>query len=116
MSKAINLPKAVKVGPHYFSIIARGEKWKVSNDCEGKTDTVSLEIDIITENRKASFILDTLIHELFHAIWWVIDLKDEDKEEDTVRRLATGWTSVLTDNPDLLICISKYLKVNSEDK
>ena len=46
---------------------------------------------------------DTLIHELLHAIWFImsIDYGGLD-EESVVRRLASGLTGVFLDNPELL--------------
>lgn len=46
---------------------------------------------------------DTMIHELLHAIWFImsIDYGGLD-EESVVRRLASGLTGVFLDNPELL--------------
>lgn len=99
---SITLPKSIKIGPFIFSIIARSENWQHDNDACGMCNTDHHSIDVVTERRTAGFILDTLIHEIQHAIWWVMDLKDEDKEEEVVRRLATGWSMVYVDNPALL--------------
>lgn len=49
---------------------------------------------------------DTLIHEIYHAIWYCMHVADQGVgEEEIVRRLASGFTAVLMDNPQLL----KYL-------
>lgn len=50
---------------------------------------------------------DTLLHEIFHAIWYCMSISDGGaQEEQVVRRLASGTLSVLMDNPQLL----KYLQ------
>lgn len=53
--------------------------------------------------------LDTLLHELNHAIWWAYGIKDEDKEERTVSVMATGMVQILRDNPKLLKYINEVL-------
>ena len=45
---------------------------------------------------------DTLIHEVFHAIWATRALPPMVEEEECVTRLASGWTTVIRDNPELL--------------
>lgn len=96
------LPKYVKIGPFIFSINSRSENWGNEHDCQGLCHTEHHEIDVVIENRTAGFVLDTLIHEVQHAIWWAMDLKEEDKEEEVVHRLATGWSMVYVDNPSFL--------------
>lgn len=50
---------------------------------------------------------DTLIHEVMHAVWYCMSISEGGAgEEAVVRRMASGFTSVLMDNPDLL----KYLQ------
>ena len=46
---------------------------------------------------------DTLIHELLHAIWFIMAIDHGGlDEESVVRRLASGLTGVFLDNPELL--------------
>ena len=46
---------------------------------------------------------DTLIHELLHAIWFIMSIDHGGlDEESVVRRLASGLTGVFLDNPELL--------------
>ena len=98
----IALPHSIKIGPYIFSVIARSENWSHEHECAGLCHTDHHTIDVVTERRTAGFILDTFIHEIQHAIWWTMDLKDDDKEEEVVRRMATGWSMVYVDNPALL--------------
>jgi hypothetical protein len=50
-------------------------------------------------------IVDTVLHEINHAIFWAYLLRDNDDEERTVATIATGWTQVFRDNPALLAWI-----------
>ena len=56
--------------------------------------------------------IDTLLHELNHAIYWAYGLEDADKEERVVATFATAWTQVFRDNPDLL----EFIKTSLESK
>ncbi len=46
---------------------------------------------------------DTLFHEITHAIWYQMGVGHGPMEEEPiVHRLASGWTQVFLDNPELL--------------
>lgn len=49
---------------------------------------------------------DTLLHEAMHAVWALMDIGYSDVEEHVIRKLATGLTLVLKDNPQLLTYLS----------
>jgi len=42
---------------------------------------------------------DTFLHEVLHAICHVMGLRETEKEENYVRRLATGLCTVWNNNP-----------------
>lgn len=47
---------------------------------------------------------DTMLHELLHAIWFIMSIDQGGVEEEAVvRRLASGLIGVFLDNPDLLV-------------
>lgn len=54
--------------------------------------------------------LDTLIHEINHAIWWAYGIEDDDKEERVVATMATGWVQIYRDNPGLLKFIQENIR------
>lgn len=55
--------------------------------------------------------VDTVIHELFHAILYAQGREYAGKTEETyVRALATGFAGVLKDNPKFLNWLSHRLK------
>ena len=47
-------------------------------------------------------IVDSFIHEINHAIYWAYGIDDKDEEERIVSTMATGWTQVYRDNPEVL--------------
>lgn len=54
-------------------------------------------------------VADTLIHEINHAIWWAYNMYDEDKQERTVATMATAWTQIYRDNPEILAFIQQQV-------
>jgi len=57
----------------------------------------------IKEHRDSRFNVDTLLHEIFHAIWHEYQMAEEGEEEElTVGKLASGMTKVLAANPELM--------------
>ena len=56
----------------------------------------------------AAKFIDTLIHEVGHAIWWAYGLEEKDTQERIVATQATAWVQVFQDNPWLLNIIKVY--------
>lgn len=54
-------------------------------------------------------IIDTLFHEINHAIYWAYNLEDSDKEERIVGIFATAWVQVIRDTPGLIPFIQELL-------
>lgn len=100
MKKVAGLPKSVKVGPYDVKIVERDEEWSDAVHAVGMFfgDKLQIEINVY---RDAMFVLDTLLHEIFHAIFNVYDLADDDREEKIVTVGATAFTQVFRDNPAL---------------
>ena len=53
-----------------------------------------LQIIAICEDQHNDAMQDTFLHEVMHALTAAFDLKEKDKEESFVRRLATHLHSV----------------------
>jgi hypothetical protein len=64
----------------------------------------------ITPDQSAQQQADTLIHEIFHAIWATRALPDPITEEECVHRLASGWATVMRDNPELCMVLEQALR------
>lgn len=112
MTDEIKIPNKIKVAAfdieikkyaiHQASILGRFGEFSCSELC------IRIDPDIMPIKR-----IDTLIHELNHAIYWVYGMEDEDKEERVVATFATAWTQVYRDNPELLNFISINLNGTS---
>ena len=65
----------------------------------------------LDENLKGPVLVDTLIHELNHAVWAIGILKTKEEEEERVCSvMASMWTQIYRDNPKLMAWIKKNLK------
>jgi|TARA_R100000458_G_scaffold8773_1_gene6933 CobQ-like glutamine amidotransferase family enzyme len=65
----------------------------------------------VDENLKGTVLVDTVLHELNHAIWAIGNLKTEKEEEErVVAVMASYWTQILRDNPHLVKWIIKNIK------
>jgi hypothetical protein len=94
----MNLPSTIKVISSDYTIKRAERSWVRESDSRGQCDTDE-QVITIPKGDKECQTLDTVVHETFHAIYDVMQLTDEDKEEDYVSRMATGWVAVMRDNP-----------------
>lgn len=58
----------------------------------------------------SNFDLDTLFHEIAHAIWFETASEEAETEENAVARITTGFIKVLVNNPRLLDFLTQTLK------
>tara|TARA_R110002020_G_scaffold199208_1_gene400622 strand:+ start:1767 stop:2066 length:300 start_codon:yes stop_codon:yes gene_type:complete len=97
--------KSVKVGPTDFSI----EYVPLNEELFGDFSYINSRIRI-EENLKGTALVDTVLHEILHAIWKLGQLKDKrEDEERAVAIMATYLTQVLRDNPVMLTWLKKNL-------
>lgn len=105
----MRLPNEVVVGPYTFKI----KKWStnMTQDKDALGQFLPREEYIgIDPSLKGILLLDTLIHEINHAVYFVYNILDEDKEERTVNALSTAWVKIYLDNPSLLGYINSIVK------
>jgi len=97
--------KSVKVGPTDFSI----EYVPLNDELFGDFSYINSRIRI-EQNLKGTALVDTVLHEILHAIWKLGQLKDKrEDEERAVAIMATYLTQVLRDNPTMLTWLKKNL-------
>ena len=64
----------------------------------------------LDEALKGPVYVDTLIHELNHAVWAIGNLQTKDEEEERVCSvMASMWTQIFRDNPEFMVWIEKNL-------
>lgn len=108
MTKKFKLPDKLKIGGFDYKVILK-DRLKDNEKDIGLCICDSLEILIARYNAgyeySPSKIIQTLLHEIFHAIDFVYC--DEQLEESAVRKLETLWFAVLVDN-NLYINSNKF--------
>jgi Zn-dependent peptidase ImmA (M78 family) len=62
--------------------------------CDPETQTLA-----VSNSQANDSMQDTFLHEVLHAICHVMGLRETEKEENFVRRLATGLCTVWNNNP-----------------
>ena len=98
----------VKIAGFIFKVKKMARK---ANRVEGRMgffSSTSGEISICTDYPDDQNV-DSLLHEIGHAIWWAYNIEESDPEERVVRTQATAWTQVFRDNPQLLPWIQRTL-------
>ena len=103
MIKPIMVVKVGAVDINVFSLPFDGEAF-------GDFNYLLMRIRL-DENLKGPVLVDTLIHELNHAVWAIGILKTKEEEEERVCSvMASMWTQIYRDNPKLMAWIKKNLK------
>lgn len=109
----MKLPEVIKVACFDVKI----EDWKpISAAASSRFGEFScleslIRIDTSIDRIK---VIDTLLHEICHAIYWAYGIEDGDKEERVVGFFATAWTQIYRDNPHLLEYIKHTLHKDEE--
>lgn len=105
----MKLPIKIKVGIFDYDIIAWEANSATANRRFGEFSAVEncIRVDVLAHKFK---VVDTLVHEINHAIFYVYKLEDADNEERICGTMASAWAAVYRDNPDLLKWLIKYSK------
>lgn len=104
------LPKKLKVAAFDIVVEPLTPVTSLAKNQQGLFNALLQRIEIMTPSIDGLNQLDTVLHEVFHAIYWAYNIEDRDDEERTVATLATGLTQVLRDNPQVLKYINETLK------
>jgi hypothetical protein len=105
------IPDSLRIGPYDIRV----EKMDSIPDDDGKMlwgcyDHGKLLIQITRSQPNILFIVDTLFHEIYHAIYVNTGLGYGSTEEHVVSALATGMTQVYRDNPSLVRWLNTSLQ------
>jgi len=96
-----------------MDIVPRDDTWFDIHGIYGQCSTKDLSIDVVTTG-DPTIVLDTFIHEIYHAIWYFSNILDSDREERVVTTLTTAFTAVLIDNPELVKLINKVTTIHKQ--
>ena len=104
-------PKTVRVGTFTYTVaVVDGLKDDEGDDQWGLCIHSKQSIQIDNGHATPLAAVDTIIHEIMHAIWDERGLGKKEPEERAIQALATGLTGVLQNNPKLMTWIRRGLK------
>lgn len=102
----IELPEKVKVAGYNIAIKAWSNHSATAASRYGEFSANEMEIRIDMSMHPEK-LLDVFLHELYHAVYWAYDIRDEDKEERACSVLSTGMAQIYIDNPTVLAFIKE---------
>ena len=104
------LPKSIHVGPFAYTLEVIDNLKEGGEEHWGLCIHNKQKIQIAGEHATPQAAVDTLLHEIMHAIWKERGLAKREPEERAVQAMATGLTCVLLNNPALLAWMREGLK------
>lgn len=96
----MELPKLIKVAGFDIKIVEWERLAASAAHRFGEWSDVESIIRIDTSVEKSN-VIDTVLHELNHVIFWAYNLEEKDSEERICATLATAYLQVWRDNPKL---------------
>lgn len=97
----MKLPDTMTIGHQVYSIEPKDKSWFRDSEKFGHCDFLGASIAVANEDMNDAHIVNTLIHEVLHALWREYNLP-QDCEEHLVTCLANGLTQTFRDNPDFV--------------
>ncbi|MCP4540122.1 MAG: hypothetical protein GY832_23540 [Chloroflexi bacterium] len=94
------LPERVKVGPLTFPV-ETGNEFNAAGRCKYHPRLV-IQVDTDFDTQ---YQVQTLIHEIQHAILDTTGDEKMNEDEGFVHRVACAWMTVLLESPKLLECL-----------
>lgn len=104
------MPVSLRIGPYDFPVETMSAKAQVGAGAIGEFSNAEGKIRILIDAPSRALAVDTMIHEINHAIFWAYHIQESDNEERTVAAMATAWTQVYRDNPGLLKWIAEGVR------
>jgi len=105
----IKIPDKIKILHKVYDIVERTSLTEqYQKDNYGQHDGINLRIEYMAHTL-GSETVDTILHELFHAIYKLFGLDTKSSEEEVVTRMATGLTTLMKDNPEFFKVLLKKI-------
>lgn len=103
---ADRLPKKLRISAYDFRVDLWDAPQAQNAHRYGECSSIEQRITIQAEFATLVKMIDTLLHEIGHALYWAYGVEDDDKEERIVSAMGTAWTQLWRDNPALLDWLS----------
>lgn len=103
-----DLPPAVRIGPHDIRFATLGPAEAQRN--YGTFVPAEQEIRLHEDYASGSMAVDTVLHEVLHAIFAVATVQVKQGEEHVVSVIATYLAQIIRDNPQLVTWLQATVK------
>lgn len=103
-----DLPDCVRVGPHNIRFASLSGSEAKNN--YGTFIPADQEIRLQQTYASGSMAVDTVLHEILHAIFSVGTVQAKQGEEHIVSVVATYLAQIIRDNPKLVTWMQKMVK------
>ena len=105
------LPATIRIGPFDWNLVHWTSIEATAASRYGECSSHELIIRISPDMASPAKLVDTFLHEIGHAIWWVSGLSKQDNsdEERIVSATAITMVQVFRDNPWLTRWIDRCL-------
>jgi hypothetical protein len=108
------LPKEVRILHSTFKVRTDNQEYLDGMERYGEMNHSKKQISIA--DQAASDVVDTFVHEVFHGISCLMDIfEDKSIEEHVVTTLATGLTTFMMDNPEVLPMLQEIINMSKKD-
>mgnify|MGYP001609000495 CR=1 FL=1 len=106
----MKLPAKIKVGGLDFRVEAWAQPSARGSQRFGEFSAAEELIRVQVADRSPMFVLEVLLHEIVHAIWWVGGLRNGDDEERCAQVMGPAWAQIFRDNPELVAFIQDSVR------
>lgn len=103
------LPALVRVAAFDITFVPVRSDYAAAHGFQARFTAALQRIDYDPQAVSPEGAVDSIMHEIGHAIWWACGLLATDGEERIVAAQATAWTQVYRDNAWLLDWIGDAL-------
>lgn len=104
----MKIPSRIRVVNRTFAVRLMDNEAVRCSGSDGICDPIDDNIYLNTDQSESQ-VLETLLHEVGHAINVIVGINDDSTEEDFIRRSTPIWMSVWRDNPDLFSLIKEWV-------
>lgn len=108
------VPKIIKIAGYPWSVSLQKD-WLIGPDNKNKwgfcsPSNLALSIGNLNGMPAKEYFVGILLHEVFHAVWSLSNLRPKETEENVALAFEVGLIQVFKDNPDFLNWVKKGLK------
>lgn len=104
------MPETILIGPFTFDVLEMDDEMFATENVAGKIVYATRRIYVRVKGYSHEEVLDTLLHEVRHGIWYLagLTLESDHEEENVIVRTNSHWIQVIRDNPELFNLIQDH--------